>query len=352
MQGLVTTDRPSPAHRQISLVHEQAMAEVSQRETASREAGLETDKMAGRGSHSRERERERGRRASSPAISIQTPMRGIRKDQEPKSKFPNSSASPLSAMMSADLQQPAHSLPDHQQQSTTVSQPQRFKRFMGNLFRSKSVSSDLGRDSGIVSPTTVAENSPAGLPIFPPSTVTVSKSVTSNHMTSPRRARSMLPPGVTRNTAEARGDHLSSVTLSKSPRDMSSHGSAHPGSVTPRIRTRGERSTSPATRSIHDSTMDLEMDTEGNVGGRSRFSHSPKRSRTSGDTRDESSSFSSEAGSTTSHSSVPDQTDRSDSSATSSKANPNGGSVSAIDWKCRSASSARFDGVVDGLGVG
>ncbi|KAJ9121882.1 hypothetical protein QFC24_004464 [Naganishia onofrii] len=342
LQGSVITARPSPAHRKISIVHEQAMADVAQRESELREAGLETDEMTGREARFRENERQRGRRASSPAISTQTNMNSAREHRKPESKISASSASTISRVPSSTLRASMDSpLPHHQLQSMTVSQPQRFKRFVGSLFRSKSVSSDLGGDSGIISSATILEHG----------RVTSNSSVsTLNDLTSPRRARSMLPPSVPPD-AKVKHDHSPAVILSQSPRDMSTHTSAHPGSVTPRIRTRCERSTSPTTRTSQESTMDTGMDAESTLGSRSRFSHSPKRSRTSGDTRDGSSSFSSETGSATSHSSVPDDTDRSAGNATS-KANQNGGNVSAIDWKCRSASSAGFDGVVDGLGVG
>ncbi|KAJ9114743.1 hypothetical protein QFC22_005619 [Naganishia vaughanmartiniae] len=355
MQGLVTNSRPSPAHRKISIVHEQAMAEASQREIVSQQANMETDEVAGHKTQPREKQSERGRRASSPAISTQTHMRGVREERDPDSKTFGLSESTILAVLPSGLHHPVDSpLPHHQQrQSATVSQPARFKRFMGSLFRSKSVSSDLGRDIGVISPTAVPEDRQAGSPNFPLSTVTTNSSVAMpSHTISPRRARSMLPPGAPHNTSDLRGDRSSTVTLSKSPRDVSTHASAHPGSVTPRIRTRCERSTSPAARTLHDSTMDLEMDTESTVGGRPRFSHSPKRSRTSVDTVGESSSVSSEAGSTTSQSSVPGKTDRLASSTAVSKGNQSGGNVSAIDWKCRSASTAGFDGVVDGLGVG
>ncbi|KAJ9096720.1 hypothetical protein QFC21_004990 [Naganishia friedmannii] len=354
MQGLVTTARPSPAHRKISIVHEQAMAEVLQREHAPQQRGLKTDDMPVRDAQSRGKERERGRRASSPAISsTQTHMRGIRETGNPESETSDTSATSIPAIPSSGLPYPVDSpLPHHQHQSMTVSQPQRFKRFMGNLFRSKSVSSDLGRDSGMVSPTTAPESPQARLPTFPLSTVTSNNSITSNHTISPRRARSMLPPGVPFNAADPRADRTPTAILSTSPRDMTTHAlTQHPGSVTPRIRTRCERSTSPATRTLHhDSTMDPEMDTGSAISSRSRFPHSPKRSRTSGDTRDGSSSISSDAASATSRSSTLDQTDH--VVASTGKAISNGGNVSAIDWKCTSASSARFDGVVDGLGVG
>jgi hypothetical protein len=200
-----------------------------------------------------------------------------------------------------------------EQAKSISSQQQRFKRFMGNLFRSKSVSSTESvrstEDDGIASTSVAGSNGLA----------------TVGETRSPRRAQSMIPSVPPAPTSIPRSgskpDTQGSYTTS--PSVMSSH-SAHPGSVTPRIRTRSERSTSPG-RTTHrqTTTTDVEMELDEKEG-----------SSDGGDPA------------------YPLKRVRSCRDQPTTAAGTLSTSGGKADWKCRPTGSAGLDGVVSGLGLG
>lgn len=192
------------------------------------------------------RQNGRGRRASSPGRtfrhSIAIPITNQR----------NGGPSALSRSLTEQTMLPRRSLPP------TVSQPQRFKRFVGSLFRSKSVSSAADEDE------TPVER--AGSPL---------SSRRPALEDSPRRTQSMAPsahPLQALNSLPQDAD--SAQALATSPSAMSIRSATHPGSVTPRIRTRSERSTSPRGAHHREAEINLDSSPAGGEAG-----HSPKRSK-------------------------------------------------------------------------
>lgn len=203
-----------------------------------------------------------------------------------------------------------------EQSKSASSQQQRFKRFMGSLFRSKSVSStdsvhSMEQDEVTIPPSGSARNQ---------------NLTTLGEGRSPRRSHSMVPavPPASTTTPQHSSKLDAPESYTKSPSAMSVHSSAHPGSVTPRIRTRSERSVSPG-RTAHrqTTTTDVEMELDGKDGD-------------------------SDAG----DAAYPLKRVRSHRDAASAKTTSTtgvSGTAPPIDWKCRSTGSAEFDGIVTGL---
>lgn len=234
------------------------------------------------------RQNGRGRRASSPGRTHRNSLSSI-----PITSKRIDGSSSLSRSLTEQTKPGSSSRSSF---PPTVSQPQRFKRFVGSLFRSKSVSS-AADDDGIQ----VDQDGDAGSPTA--------------FERSPRRTQSMAasaPPLPTPHNGVPHSDNVFSTAENqvKSPSVMSTRSATHPGSITPRIRTRSERSTSP---SRHQQTRtDVEMNLDSDVLGGT--GHSPKRSK--------------------------------------SRPEPGAGKPSngsAVEWKCRPG-SVPMDGVVSGLG--
>ncbi|GHJ88115.1 hypothetical protein NliqN6_4517 [Naganishia liquefaciens] len=196
------------------------------------------------------------------------------------------------------------------------SQQQRFKRFMGSLFRSKSVSSTDGAHS-MERDEATGPSSPGGR----------NQSPTIAETRSPRRSHSMVP-SVPPTIHAQHGSKLDAVdSYTKSPSAMSGHSSAHPGSITPRIRTRSERSVSPG-RTAHRQTtttdVEMELDEKDGESDPSDTALPLKRVRSH---RERAAAVGAKTGSSTGAS----------------------GTAPPIDWKCRSTGSTGLDGVVTGL---
>lgn len=222
------------------------------------------------------RQNGRGRRASSPGRTFRNSV-AIPITQQPMNGVP--------ASLSRSLTEQTRSASSSQRSlPPTMSQPQRFKRFVGSLFRSKSVSSATDEDERPMERGTVGSPS-------------------SGRQRSPRRTQSMAPVPTPNEVKDP--THPTAEDLATSPSAMSTRSTTHPGSVTPRIRTRSERSTSPPTAPPR---TDVEMDLDAE---RSGEGHSPKRSR--------------------------------------SRREPTTNAASGVGWKCRPSSTV--DGVVSGLGM-
>lgn len=252
----------------------------------------------------------RARRVSSPEHTF--------RDSSSSAAIPIASSSRRSDFSEPFAESLTRSMTGEQSKSIS-SQQQRFKRLMGSLFRSKSVSStdrvhSVERDEVTIPPSGSIGNQDL---------------TTVGEGRSPRRSLSMVPavPPASTTTAHHINSFNAAESYTKSPSAMSVHSSVHPGSVTPRIRTRSERSVSPG-RTAHrqTTTTDVEMELDGKDGdsdaGDAEYPLKRVRSH-----RDRSAASAKATTSTTGVS----------------------GNAPPIDWKCRSTGSAGLDGVVTGL---
>jgi hypothetical protein len=234
------------------------------------------------------RQNGRGRRASSPGRTFRNSVSSI--------PITSQHADGPSSLSRSLTEQTKPGSSSRRSLAPSVSQPQRFKRFVGNLFRSKSVSSAADDDGVHVDQDGELAESPPTFERSPRRT----QSMASSAPPLPTPHNGIIEPGADLRTTDE--------TLAHSPSVISTRSATHPGSITPRIRTRSERSTSPR-QARAEGEMELDSEIQG-VG------HSPKRSKS-----------------------------RREPGSGSGK--PSNGA--AVEWKCRPG-SVPMDGVVSGLG--